>query len=296
MHDGWKLGVSGTYTNYKLGGPLEPLEDRGNAKVFSVFSVFPVVRSRLFNVYQTTTFETKFFYDRAIAGPIDDKRINVASLGLSGDETDGWQGGGLSTFGATLGLGHLGLSGGTADDPAADAATARTAGNYRKLMLQALRQQRLSDQWVLYGSLNAQFASKNLDTSESMAFGGPSGVRAYPVGEAPADAGVLATLELRYNMPKITPLGALQWQLFVDEGSVKLHQDPWATYIISAAPDKYHLTSAGIGLNLYQQDSLLVTASAAHKIGGNPDPGLHGVDADARDLSTRFWLQVVKYW
>ena len=41
---------------------------------------------------------------------------------------------------------------------------------------------------------------------------------------------------------------------------------------------------------------MLVTFTAADKIGSNPDPGLNGVDAAGRDSSTRFWLQFVKYW
>jgi hemolysin activation/secretion protein len=294
-HTGLKLGVSGTYTNYELGGPLAPLDDRGNANVFSLFSVYPVVRSRMFNLYQTATLETKSLKDESVAGQLADKRINVASIGLSGDETDAWHGGGLSSFGITAGFGHLALLNG-ALDVAADAATAQTAGTYRKLSLQALRQQRLADNWVLFGSVNAQFASKNLDSSESMSFGGPSGVRAYPVGEAPADAGVLTTLELRYNVPGKTSLGALQGQLFVDHGNVTLHEDPWASYVAFGAPNKYDLTAAGVGMNLYRENSLLVTAAVAHKIGSNPNPGLAGADADGRDSSTRFWLQVVKYW
>jgi hemolysin activation/secretion protein len=292
---GLRLGASVTASDYALGGPLVPLGDHGDADVFSVFSVYPIVRSRMFNLYQTVALEDKSLHDDSNAGEISDKRINVASLGLNGDETDGWNGGGLSTFGATLGLGHLSLLSG-ALDVAADAATARTAGDYHKLALQAMRQQRLADNWVLYGSVNAQFASKNLDSSESMAFGGPSGVRAYPVGEAPADAGILETLELRYNVPMQTPLGALQGQLFFDHGSVKLHEDVWSSYIASGAPDTYDLKSVGLGVNLYRENSLLVSFSAAHKIGSNPDPGLHGEDADGRDLSTRVWLQIVKYW
>jgi hypothetical protein len=56
-------------------------------------------------------------------------------------------------------------------------------------------------------------------------------------------------------------------------------------------------SSAGVTcLNLYREDSLLVSAAVAHKIGSNPNPGLDGADADGRDDSTRFWLQVVKYW
>jgi len=292
---GLRLGASSTYTNYKLGGPLEPLEDRGNAKVWSVFSVYPIIRSRFLNLYQATTLETKSLYDTSIAGTLADKRINVASLGLVGDETDGWHGGGLSTFGATVGLGHLALNNGAAD-VAADATTARSAGSYRKLNVQAMRQQRLTDSWVLFSSVSAQFASKNLDSSESFSFGGPYGMRAYPIGEAPADAGVLGTVELRYNMPAPANLGALQWQFFYDHGNVTLHKDPWDSYVAFGGPNKYVLQDAGIGLNLYRENSMLVTFTAAHKIGSNPDPGLNGVDADGRDSSTRFWLQFVKYW
>jgi hemolysin activation/secretion protein len=292
---GLKLGVSETYTNYRLGGALSPLDDHGAANVASVFSVYPIVRARTFNLYQTVTLEARALHDESVAGELADKRIKAGTLGLNGDETDTLNGAGLSTFAASVEFGHLSLSSGAAD-VAADAETAQAAGNYRKVTLQASRQQRLVDNVVLYGSLNAQFASKNLDSSESLSFGGPGGVRAYPVGEAPADAGVVATLELRYNIPAQTPLGAVQALLFVDHGSVKLHEDPWTSYIASGARDTYALNAAGLGLNLYREDSLLVTATAAHKIGTNPDPGLHGVDADGRDSSTRFWVQVVKYW
>ncbi len=291
---GLKLGTSATYTDYKLGGALRPLDDHGDANIFSVFSVYPIVRSRMFNLYQTATIETKSLHDDSVAGELANKRINVGSLGLSGDETDTWSGGGLATFGITLGLGHLALNGGT--EATADASTARTAGDYHKLTIQALRQQRLSADWVLYASVNAQLASKNLDSSESLSFGGPTGVRAYPVGEAPADAGVLATVELRYNLPVQFSLGALQAQVFYDHGNVTLHKNPWDSFVASGEHDKYVLQSLGVGANLYRDGSLLISASAAHKLGSNPDPGVHGDDADGRDSSVRFWLQLVKYW
>jgi hemolysin activation/secretion protein len=292
---GLKLGLSGTYTNYELKGPLEALDDHGDAKVFSVFSVYPVVRSRFFNLYQTTTYEYKSLYDSSAAGEIADREINVVSLGLNGDETDSWQGGGLTSFSGTLAIGHLDLLAGAADTTA-DAATAQTAGSYRKVLLDVSRQQRLIGNWILYASISGQYASKNLDSSESFTFGGPSGVRAYPVGEAPADEGVLSTVELRYNTTAPAHLGSLQYQFFYDNGEVRLHKDPWAAYEISGAPNRYVLSSAGLGANLYREDSLLVTAAVAHKIGSNPDPGLDNTDADGRHEPVRFWLQVVKYW
>ena len=294
-YTGLKLGVSGTYTDYRLGGPLEALGDRGNARVFSVFSVYPIVRSRFFNLYQTTTFEHKKLYDDSYAGTISNKKIDVGTLGLNGDEQDSWGGGGLSTFSASVGIGHLDLLSG-ASDVQADAETAQTAGSYHKLDLQVMRQQRLFGNWVLYGQVTAQLASKNLDSSESFAFGGPSGVRAYPVGEAPADQGSIQTLELRYNMAAPANLGSLQWQIFYDHGDVRTHRDPWADFLAAGAPGSYHLSSIGVGGNLYREDSLLVNLTVAHKLGSNPNPGLDDEDADGRRLSTRFWLQVIKYW
>jgi hypothetical protein len=76
----------------------------------------------------------------------------------------------------------------------------------------------------------------------------------------------------------------------------RVHSESHLPYLTSGAPNRYDLNDAGIGASLYREDSLLVTAAVAHKIGTDPDPGLAGVDADGRDLSTRFWLQVVKYW
>ncbi len=64
----------------------------------------------------------------------------------------------------------------------------------------------------------------------------------------------------------------------------------------SGAPNRYVLNSAGLGANLYREDSLFVTAAVAHKIGHNPDPGLNDADADGRHESVRAWIQVVKYW
>ena len=252
------------------------------------------MRSRNFNLYQTATLEHKQLYDIAITGPLAYKHISVGSLGLNADLADEWAGGGLSSFSMTVEKGNLALGHGAAD-VAGDAATARTEGTYAKFSVQAMRQQRLTQDWLLYGSVNGQITSKNLDSSESLVFGGPAGVRAYPTGEAPADEGLLTTLELRYNTVAPYAMGSLQWQLFFDNGDIKLHRDPWPTYVTSHAPNCYDLKSLGIGVNLYRENSLMVSASAAHKLGSNPNAGLGDVDADGHHLSTRWWIQLTKY-
>jgi hypothetical protein len=66
--------------------------------------------------------------------------------------------------------------------------------------------------------------------------------------------------------------------------------------LYAACRSAVRAAAAGVGMNRYRESSLLVTAAVAHKIGSNPNPGLARADADGRDSSTRFWLQVAKYW
>jgi hemolysin activation/secretion protein len=291
---GWKAGISETATYYRLGGTLEPLKDHGDARVLGIFSVYPVVRSRDFNLYQTLTLESKSLYDAAVTGTVANKRSNVLSLGANIDATDGWHGGGISNASATIGLGHLSLGTGAADY-LADQQTARSAGSFAKIDVQASRQQRISDSWVFYSAVNGQWSSKNLDSSESLGFGGPGAVRAYPTGEAPADEGAIATIEARYNFAAPANLGSMQAQIFVDDGEVRLHHTPWTTFNLSKIPNSYNLKSAGVGLNLVRDNSLFVSLSVARKIGSNPAHGLQDVDSDGRSNSTRAWIQLVKY-
>jgi len=87
-----------------------------------------------------------------------------------------------------------------ADLVPADAATARTAGQFSKLNVDLARIQSLSEGLDLYGRISAQWASKNLDSSQKFGLGGCNGVRAYPSGEGYGDSGALAQIELRYAM------------------------------------------------------------------------------------------------
>jgi hemolysin activation/secretion protein len=287
---GLKGGVAATYSDYTLGGPYKAGGLKGNSEISSLFAVYPYIRTRYFNLYQTVNVDNKRLYDTSNAGVNDDKRVNDLSFGVNGDDFDGWMGGGLSTFSATLTMGDLDLS----NDPTnamQDSTTARTAGSYQKLLLQAMRQQHLTDNWVLYGSATDQMSSKNLDSSESLSFGGPTAVRAYPVGEAPADEGLLATVELRYNTVAPQNMGALQYQLFYDYGGVQLHHTQWA-----AGPNNYNLQGVGLGMNVYKENAYMLNAALAHKIGSNPNPGTGGTDADGRSSMNRFWVQLAWYW
>lgn len=292
---GLKLGLADSYSDYRLGGPFESAGLKGNTNDVSLFAVYPYIRSRFFNVYQTVDVDDKRLYNTSNAGEISDQHIQEIALGIHGDDYDSWLGGGLSTFSFTYTYGNLDLSANAAD-AASDQATAKTTGDYQKLLVQLVRQQFLTDNLIAYGSLTDQVSNKNMSSSESLAMGGPTSVRAYPVGEAPADEGLLATVELRYNSFAPHDLGSLQYQLFYDYGRVQLHNTTWATFQAAGIPNTYTLAGVGVGMNLYKENAYLVSASVATKVGNNPNPGQNGTDADGLKSSTRFWLQATIYW
>ena len=293
---GLKLGLDLTYNNYKLGGPFEPSGTAGSAQVVGAMQVYPIIRQRFVDLYQSATLEQKTLSNHANAGDISAKKINVLNLGLNGNETDSQFGtDGLSNYSVTWAVGNVDLSG-NATDQANDLATAQTAGGYQKLSFQANRQQQLFGDWVLYGSIMGQVSNKNLDSSESMSFGGANGVRAYPVGEGSADKGYLASLELRYNTVAPMDLGSLQYQLFYDYAAATAHTTTWSGFDNSGIKNDFSLSAFGVGANVYKPNKYLVSASVARKIGSNPNPGMAGADADGATSDVRAWLQLTMFY
>ena len=205
-------------------------------------------------------------------------------LGLSGP-IDGQRGHDIvNAYSLALSSGRLNIQ--TPAALAIDATTARTNGSWNKLSFIATRLQRVTDAVSVYGSLNGQFASKNLDSSEKMDLGGMNGVRAYPQGEARADKGYLLTLEARLLLPRFSSNMPGQMHLvgFVDHGNVTINQQPWAPGVNNRT-----LNAGGVGLTWSEPGNFLVRTYYARKLGNE-------TALSAPDKSGRLWLQAVKYF
>ena len=101
---------------------------------------------------------------------IDGVKAKLKAEGAPIEIIDNFGGGGYSAYAINGTFGNLDIR-----TPLAlfiDELTARTNGNYGKLGFNALRLQRLTDSWSLYASINGQFASQNLDISDTMELGG----------------------------------------------------------------------------------------------------------------------------
>lgn len=255
--DGLRLGAAYASTRYKLGREFAALLAQGTATSTSVFAVYPFIRSQAKNLSGTLSYENKSLNDRVDATNTQTgKKIGVTSLGLSGNMQDALWGGGINSFDVTLVLGNLKIQSSTA--LAIDAASSNTNGSYSRVGYSVSRLQRLGNSTLLSLSLAGQQAGKNLDSSEKFSLGGPTGVRAYPSGEASGDEGYRGTLELRQALNT-------NWQgtLFYDFGMVRINKNPFG----AAASNGKNLAGAGFGINA-SFDKIQIKAALAWRIDG----------------------------
>jgi hemolysin activation/secretion protein len=280
------VGVAYSALKYNLLKEFEDLDAHGNAQVASIYASYPLIRSRNTNLYaliggDIRTFEDKV--DATVPKTVVHRNAHVLMGSLYGNHRDGFAGGGLNTFGLTWSLGNLDIETGWARS--LDAATAKTDGHYGKLAYNASRLQTVTDNISLYGAINGQWASQNLDISEKLGLGGLYGVRAYPVGEAYGDKGFIVNLEARLRLP--TPVsvpGQVSLVGFFDIGKMKLYEDPWASF------DNHRtLKGAGVGATWMDYNKFSLSTYYAWKVG-------HEDAISAPDKNGRFWVSGVLFF
>jgi len=279
--NGWKIGASYSDTRYKLGRDFAVLQASGETRATNLFVNYPLVRTQAWNLNAILALNGKRFEDRIGTNTATPKKSDATGLTLGGDVRDPLAANSVFVWNVTASAGSLSID--EAGARAVDAASAKTQGGYRKLSASLLYQQALSREWTLYGSLSAQRANKNLDSSEKFSLGGAQGVRAYPVGEAAGDEGALGTSELRYAVPEW--LGATpSVVLFADSGRAHINKNSFA-----GGADKRGLGAAGVGVTLVKAGDFVVRGYWAAKTTGSV------ATADA-DKSSRAWFSAVKYF
>ncbi len=281
-----RVSLAATRTEYALGKQFAALGATGQADVFSVAALHPLIRSRGRNLYLSLGLDHKRLQDATVASPATTRRVSAAQLGILGNATDVIAGNTFTNYALRLTAGQVTLDDATrAIDQGPGGPN--TAGSFGKLNIELQHAKFWPNRVSLHASMQAQLASRNLTSAEKMSLGGPSGVRGYPVGEAVGDSGYTAALELRYQLPSAINLAGEPTSIgiFYETGSVRTNQRP------AAGPaQRVSLDSAGLGLLAGRVGNFVINTAVAQRI-GSPLPS-----GGEPDRSPRFWITSQKWF
>ena len=281
---GWRVGVNASHLTYEIGtAAFAALDAHGNSSSVGVEGTYPLVRSRLKNLYFSANFDDKHFDNLTGSDTTSRYSSQDLSLGLYGNLFDDLGAGGANNASLTVTFGHLDLAG--SPNEGADSATTDSAGSFRKVLFSASRLQSLTEHFSLYAALSGQTANKNLDSSEKFYLGGSTGVRAYPTNEAGGAEGWLFDFEARERLPLNFNLAG-----FIDYGTVRVNER--SGFSGAQAPNTESLKGAGFSLGWFADFGLSAKATYAHRIGSNPSPTVTGDDQDGSLVKNRIWLQL----
>ena len=290
---GTRLGANYSQLEYAVGGVFSDLESRGDAKVTSLFAHHPFIRTRNANLYGYLGYDHKKLMDRFDSILVQNPRSsNLLIAGLSGDLRDNVSftagEGGITSFALTAAQGDLKFH--DANQFAADRAATRrqTGGGFGKYNLSLSRLQTIVPDWTALFSLTGQWASKNLDSSERISVGGPSAVRAYPVGELPSDEALIGSAELRYAWRTDLAPGEFGLFGFYDLARVNLNRRPRA----GDSPNTLDLSGWGYGLSWAKPGDFSIRLTMAIRPRTSELPTAETAGQSQR----RFWVQAIKWW
>lgn len=276
---GTRVGGAYSALHYILGDGLEALDGHGTAGVGSLWVKQPLMRSEVVNLYAQIQYDALKLRDEIGASAIENNRhLNDFTASFTGDARDQLLAGAVSTADLDLSTGKVGFDNDAAQ--VADAASARTRGEFTKVNLNLARLQKLSTSNGLYLSFAGQWTGNNLDSSQKMIGGGPYTVRSYDLGVISGDTGYLGTAEFQHDLGAWG--GLWQAATFVDSQHVVVNKSQWV-----AGPNAATLSGAGLGLNWAGPDQWTARAYVAARLGAAPN--LVG------DSSTvRLWVEVTK--
>ena len=262
---------------------------RGTARDLNLNLRYPLYRSGLAGLYLGLNYDRKSSYSEELDIATGDKRDQVLAASITAERTDTLLGGGFTQLQWTLFAGHLDLSRQPMRFAADQGAFGPQAdGSFRKSNIALARVQHGSDRLSFQFLASGQTASKNLDSMEKFAIGGPTGVRAYPSEEGFGDEGYKVSLEGRYTLASRSKVGDVLVTLFYDRGRIRQYKHPGLVNLTT--PNAYSLAGWGVSLDLVSAAKYSMKLAWAHALGGNPAASASGNNADGRADRSRLWL------
>ena len=274
-YNGLRLGASLSSMTYKvINGPGATAQVQGRSNSMGFDLNYPLVRSRMFNLYASAGAENKSFYTQDTTGIRSDYESYSVRTGLSGNRFDDLAGGGANSASVQMLWGRL-------TSMRQHSLLGTIDPYYHKLSYSFSRQQTLVGDHSLLLSLQGQHATQLLDTSEKFYIGGAQSVRAYPASELGGERGQLLTAEWRWRVDSAWVVTA-----FVDHGRV-------VALPASVSEQRTALSLRGHGLSASWQTPLGVVTKLtwSRRDGHNPKANINtGADGDGTLKLNRLWL------
>ena len=281
-YTGFKGGVSFSMTDYTLDKILN-YDASGRTDSYNAFVSYPLLKTRA----RTTTIQADYDHKemKDTSGAVGAtqkslKNIDALTLKLSDKSATAlldMPGNLLASLGVTLGDLSLKNDVAVAGDAGLDA-----EGTYTKVALNLNHTQVLNPLLNLQTNFKAQKSfNKNLDSSEDISVGGTNGVRAYEDSELSGDKGYALSLDLSYQLPKISEVNH-NTSIFIDHAKVWKNTD-----IFNTDENTRILNAIGLGYSL-SYNSFDLKATFAHGFGGESTPTS---EADFSTSKNKFLLQ-----
>lgn len=286
---GLRVGVTGTYLNYKNVSNYATNGSTGDAWTTGLSAAYPLIRARGTNLNASLNYDIKSYNNKQLVTNTVQSSYNIKNLsaGLSGNHLDGFLGGGITAGSVTVTAGYLDIT----NRGVANNYGIFTPANFTKTSFSLNRNQQASadGSTTLYASVSGQLASTDLNSAEQFYLGGPYAVRAYPVAQSPGSQGGLATIELRHQFPQ-----RVMASIFFDAGVVQQYKNINTYNLVKGltnANNTYSLMGAGVGAN-WNYEGWNLGAMVAWKVGNNPLYSNTGqsVNTDGTSTNPRAWL------
>jgi hemolysin activation/secretion protein len=267
-HDGWRIGANASYLNYEVITRDVPDQLRGTSTVLGLEASYPLVRTRMQNLYLSLGADHKGFDNQRNRVTSTQYYSEVYNVGLNGNSFDNLAGGGANSAGLTLSAGRL----------HSQVQAEAMQGAFSKLRYQLRRQQVITSTLSAIAMFSGQWADQNLDSSEKFYLGGANGVRAYPSSEGGGSQGQMLNLDLRQQLPY-----GLNAGVFYDWGRFKDLPG-------GAIPRAMDLKGWGVSLGWQAKSGLNLRTTWSRRIASNPNPTASGNDQDGTLIRNRYWL------
>lgn len=286
--DGLRLGISGTYLEYKNVSNYAQSASAGYGDAWTggVSLAYPLIREQGSNVNVNVNYDVKSYSNKNLLtmATISSYNINDATIGLSGNHYDSFAGGGVSAGSVAVVFGNLNILA-----TSMQGYGQYTPANFTKLTFSGNRTQQINEdgETSAYIGVTGQLSSANLNSAEQIYMGGPYAVRAYPVAQGGGAQGGIATAELRHQFQD-----RFTGTVFYDLGLVQQYKATYQNWQgLTNASNFYSLQGAGLGLK-WDWEGWNLGAMVAWQIGKNPLYSSTGqaVNTDGTTTNPRGWI------